>query len=62
LDDVYKSNWNIFRFPERYADVHNKINQNVTDNTIDATRRLNYFVLGSTQAFSKSIEIAQKLL
>jgi hypothetical protein len=46
--------------PERYADVYNKANQTITDNTIDATRRLNEFVLGSTETFNKSIEIAQK--
>ena len=61
LDNISKSNWNNFRIPKRYADnVYNKTNQNITDHTINCTRRLNNFVLGSTQTFSKSIEIAQK--
>ena len=61
LDDVSnKSNWNNFRFPERYADVYSKTNQNITVNSINCTRKLNEFVLGSIETFSKSIEIAQK--
>jgi hypothetical protein len=60
LDNVSKSYWNNLGFPERYADTYNKNNQNVTDNTINCTRRLNEFVLGSIESFNKSIEIAQK--
>ncbi|MGE5635262.1 MAG: hypothetical protein ACM3VV_08510 [Deltaproteobacteria bacterium] len=60
LDDISKSNWNNFRFPERYADVYNKTNQNITDHTINCTRRINDVVLGSTETFNKSIEIVQK--
>ena len=61
LDDVSnKSNWNNFNFPERYSDIYNKTNQNITDHTINCTRRLNEFTLTSTESFSKSIEIAQK--
>ena len=46
--------------PQRYADIYNKTNQTITDNTINATRKLNDVVLGSTETFNKSIEIAQK--
>jgi hypothetical protein len=46
--------------PERYADVYNKANQTITDNTIDVTNRINDAVLGSTETFNKSVEIAQK--
>jgi hypothetical protein len=63
LDDAYtktKSNWNNFRLPERYADVYNKTNQNITDHIINCTRRINDFALTSTETFNKSIEIAQK--
>ena len=63
LDDTYtktKSNWNNFIFPESYADVYNKTNQNITDHTINCTRRINDFALTSTETFNKSIEIAQK--
>ena len=61
LDNVSKSYWNYFRIPERYTDVdNNKINQNITDNTVNATRRLNEFISKSTEAFNKSIEITQK--
>ena len=45
--------------PERYTEIYNKANQNVTENTIDASR-LNKFVIGSTETFNKSIEITQK--
>jgi hypothetical protein len=60
IDDVSKSYWNNFRIPERYADVYNKTNQNITDHTINCTQKINDFVLGSTETFNKSIEIAQK--
>ena len=60
LDNISNSNWNNFRFPERYAEIYNKTNQNITDTSINCTRRLNEFVLGSTETFGKSIEIAQK--
>ena len=63
LDDTYtktKSNWNNFIFPESYADVYNKTNQNITDHTINCTQRVNDFAVTSTESFNKSIEIAQK--
>ena len=47
-------------YPEKYADVYNKTSQNITDNIINANRRINDLVLGSTETFNKSIEIAQK--
>ena len=47
-------------YPQRYIDVYNKSNQNVTNNTINATRRTNDVVLSSAETFNKSIEIAQK--
>ena len=57
LDNSY---WNNFIYPRRYTDIYNKTNQNIKDNTVNATRMLNEFVMASTEAFSKSIEIAQK--
>jgi hypothetical protein len=40
-------------YPERYADVYNKISQNITDNTINANRRINDdLVLASTETFN----------
>jgi hypothetical protein len=47
-------------YPERYGDVYNKTSQNITDNTINANRRIKDIVLGSTETFNKSVEIAQK--
>ena len=38
--------------------MYNKTNQYVT--TVNATRRINDIALASTEAFNKSIEIAQK--
>jgi rubrerythrin len=60
IDDTSKSYWNNYLYPQRYTDVYNKSNQNVTDNTVNATRRINDVVLASTETFNKSIEIAQK--
>ena len=58
--DISKSYWNNFLYPQRYADLYNKTNQTVIDNTINATRRINDVILASTESFNKSIEIAQK--
>jgi hypothetical protein len=61
MDDTSKSYWNNFLYPQRYTDVYKKTTQNVTDNTVNATRRINYdIVLASTEIFNKSIEIIQK--
>jgi ribosomal protein L9 len=60
LDDISKSYWNNYLNPQRYTDVYNKTNQNVTDNTVNATRRINDVALASAETFNKSIEIAQK--
>jgi len=61
IDDTSKSYWNNYLYPQRYTDVYNKSNQNVTNNTVNATRRINDdIVLASTETFNKSIEIAQK--
>jgi hypothetical protein len=60
IDDITKSYWNNYLYPQRYTDVYNKTNQNVTDNTVNSTRRIYDVVLASTEAFNKSIEIVQK--
>ncbi|MGZ5511182.1 MAG: hypothetical protein ACXWFC_12045 [Nitrososphaeraceae archaeon] len=60
IDETSKSYWNNYLYPQRYTDVYNKSNQNVTNNTINATRRTNEVVLASAETFNKSIEIAQK--
>ena len=62
LDDTNnnKSYWNNFMYPQRYINAYNKTNQNMTDNTVNATRRINDCVLGYTETVNKSIEIAQK--
>ena len=61
VDDTSKSYWNNYLYPQRYTDVYNnKTNKNVTDNTVNAKRRINDIALASTETFNKSIEIAQK--
>ena len=60
IDDTSKSYWNNYLYPQRYTDVYNKTNQNVTDNTVNITRRINDVALASAETFNKSIEIAQK--
>ena len=60
FDNASKSNWNTFLYPQQYTDAYNKTNKNVTDHTINCSRRLNEYVNGSTETFGKSIEIAQK--
>jgi hypothetical protein len=60
IDDTSKSYWNNYLYPQRYTDLYNSFNQNVTYNTVNATRRINYVSLASAEIFNKSIEIAQK--
>jgi hypothetical protein len=61
IDDTSNSSWNNVLYPQRYTDVYNnKTNQNVTENTVNCTQRINDIVLASTETFNKSIEIAQK--
>jgi gas vesicle protein len=59
LEDVTKSYSNT-NSPNRYADIYTQTNQTITDNTTNATHRINDMVIGSTETFNKSIEIAQK--
>ncbi len=60
IDETSKSYWNNYLYLQRYTHVYNKSNQNVTNNTINATRRINDVVLASAETFNKSIENAQK--
>ena len=60
IDETSKSYWNNYLYPQRYTDAYNKTNQNVTNKTINATRRTNDVVLASAETFNKSIEIVQK--
>ena len=58
IDNTSKS-WNYFMNPARYTNIYNKSDQNMSNNTINATR-INDFMLGYVETFNKSIEIAQK--
>ena len=60
IDDTSKSYWNNYLYPQRYTDVYNKTNQNITNNTVNATRTINDVALASAETLHKSIEIAQK--
>ena len=61
IDNTSKSYSNNYLYPQRYTDVYNnKTNQNVTDNTVNCTWRINDIALVSTETFNKSIQIAQK--
>ena len=60
LNDISKSFWNNYLYPQRYTDVYNKTNHNVTNTTVNGTRTINDVALGSTETIHKSIEIAQK--
>jgi exonuclease VII large subunit len=60
IDETFKSYWNNFLSPQGYIYMYNKTNQNVTDNTVNATNKINDVVLAYTETFNKSIEIAQK--
>jgi hypothetical protein len=60
IDETFKSYWNNYLNLQRYTDVYNKTNQNVTDNTVNATKPINDVVLAYTETFNKSMEITQK--
>lgn len=59
--DIYnKSFWNKEPMFERYTDVYNKTHQDMTNSSINNTRRINEFILSSTERFNKSLEITQE--
>jgi hypothetical protein len=60
LEITSKSYRNTSPSPQKYTDIYNKANKTITDNTINSTNKINDVVLGSTETFNKSIEIAQK--
>jgi hypothetical protein len=60
IDDTSKYYWNNNLYSQRYTDLYNSINQNVTYNTVKATRLINHVALASAETFNKSVEIAQK--
>ena len=60
LGDASESYLNNTTSPQRYTDIYNKTNQTITENTINATNRINDAVLGSTETFNNSIELTQK--
>jgi len=62
INNIYnnKSYWNTFIYPQGYTDVYNNTNENITDNAINTTRRINNCVFGYTEIVNKSIEIIQK--
>jgi len=60
IDDTSKSYWNNYLYPQRYTDVYNKTNHNVTNTTVNTTRTINDVALASAETLHKSIEIAQK--
>ena len=56
LDEASKSYWKNYLNPQRYTDVYNKTNQNVTDNTVNATRRINDVALASAEMLVISLQ------
>lgn len=54
------SYWNKFIDPQGYTDVYDNNSQNITDNTIIVTRRINDCIFGCTETINKCTEIAQK--
>ena len=56
IDTFY---WNKYIDPQGYTDVYNN-SQNITDNTINLTRRINDCIFGCTETINKCTEIAQK--
>jgi hypothetical protein len=58
--DNKKSYWNNSMIPLQTIIVYNKINQSIIDNAINNTRTIHEFILGYTETFNKSIELAQK--
>jgi hypothetical protein len=55
-----ESYWSKFIYPQGYTDVYSNTNENITNNTINATRRINDYVLEYTETVNKCMEIAQK--
>ena len=60
IDDMFKSYCNSFIFPTTYSSLFAKFNQHILENAIKNTRTIHLFTIEYTEAFNKSIEIAQK--
>jgi hypothetical protein len=60
IDDMFKSYCNNFIFPTTYSSLFAKSNQHILDNAIKNTRTIHLFTIEYTEAFKKSLEIAQK--
>jgi hypothetical protein len=46
--------------PERYGDVYNKFNKNVSDSITNSTKIINDIVIGNVEIINRSIEVTQK--
>ena len=46
--------------PERYGDVYNKFNKNISDSIATSTKIINDIVIGNVEIINRSIEVTQK--
>jgi len=46
--------------PERYGDVYNKFNKNISDSITNSTKIINEIVIGNVEIINRSIEVTQK--
>lgn len=60
LNNLYKTYWNNFMIPERYGDVYNKFNKNISDSITTSTKIVNDIVIGNVEIINRSIEVTQK--
>ena len=49
-----------FNIPQRYSETYDTISKNIRDGTVNATNFINEIAVGSTENFTKAIELAQR--
>jgi hypothetical protein len=62
FDNINNNNnsyWTNFNVPERYSEIHNTVNKNIQDYTVNATNLMNEITAGSIENFNKVIELTQ---
>ena len=60
LNNLYKTYWNNFMIPERYGEVYNKFNKNLSDSITSSTKVINDIVIGNVEILNRSIEVTQR--
>ena len=60
MDNIINKSWKNFNIPQRYSETYKTLNKNLQDYTVNATNLINEIAVGSTENFTKAIELTQR--